>query len=771
MKNFIPFYLIITQIFISSNLFCNNLCFNDLSLKETQMHNNPPKNDVNKDTCQYYQTYMQVIDSCYKYIWSDSENDWEILSKYIYSYDTLGTITEYLRHEYDEESILWNETDKCYSLYTDSGEIAMLTYLIDNEGDLINDYRDSLLYDADNKLTEEYNLIWDNNLSDWLFQTKLTYDYYEKDSISEKFEYSWDTSTNTWINNIKHQFLYDNNITEQIAIWDTSSISWLDYQKIITNYNDFGLDSEIVAEYWDTTILEWINDYKSTTLYNINNNKIAHYFHVWDTSINSWINFSNDTIIYNDGELETEFISQYWNSQVSSCVNNTKSLYTYNYLGKKHETIYQEWSQESSSWVDYSKNINYLSEIVCNLSGDFTEISDVTCYGYSDGNATISISGGLPPYIYQWDDAQSTTEATVSGLSASNYYHVTVSDSNYCTYIDSIKVSGPLELSSNISKVKNISCYGYNDGIIAVSISGGTEPYNYLWDDTGSSTGDTVSGLAKGIYHVTITDFNSCMITDSVLLTEPSVLISEISDSTNISCYGYNDGSATVSVLGGTFPYSYIWDDIASTDEANVEGLSANIYYYVTITDSNNCEIIDSIILSEPYEIITGNISGPVNAIQGETSDYNVPQTEYSFYYWTIDGGEVLYGQNTYLVNVLWNIFGTGIVSVVKVDINNCQGETSKLTVDVVAVGISENISNGMIYIYPNPFDDYTNIYLPENLRYDKLEIFDITGNMIKKVEDINNKKIRINKDNLSPGIYFIKIYGEKNVTKKLIIE
>src|SRR6185295_19278911 len=90
----------------------------------------------------------------------------------------------------------------------------------------------------------------------------------------------------------------------------------------------------------------------------------------------------------------------------------------------------------------------------------------------------------------------------------------------------------------------NISCNGGNNGSATVTVSGGTPGYTYSWAPAGGNAA-TASSLAAGTYTCTITDANSCTTTQTVSITQPSVLTAT-SSQVNISCNGGNNGSATV---------------------------------------------------------------------------------------------------------------------------------------------------------------------------------------------------------------------------------
>ena len=224
-----------------------------------------------------------------------------------------------------------------------------------------------------------------------------------------------------------------------------------------------------------------------------------------------------------------------------------------------------------------------------------TTASNVSCNGSNDGSAAISISGGNSPFTYQWDmSASSQTTATVANLSL-GVYLFTVTDANGCTKVDSVTITEPSILTSAIGSATNVSCNSGSDGSASVTVAGGTTPYSYAWPSGDTTANDT--GLSQGTYIVTVTDANGCTSTSSITINEPSVLSSTISSSVDVSCNGGSDGTASVTVNGGTAPYSYTWP--SGTPTATETGLSPGTYV-VTVTDFNNCTTTSSVTITEP---------------------------------------------------------------------------------------------------------------------------------------------------------------------------
>ena len=215
---------------------------------------------------------------------------------------------------------------------------------------------------------------------------------------------------------------------------------------------------------------------------------------------------------------------------------------------------------------------------VCNLSLNTTN-TNIDCFGQATGTATVTPTGGTAPYSYVWSNG--ATSQTVNNL-PSGTYTVTVTDANGCIAQMSLTITQPQSSIVTTATQVNVLCYGNPSGSIDLSVSGGTGPYMYSWSN-GSTTQD-ISNLAGGSYTGTVTDVLGCTSSASVTITQPSAF--SITTTSTDEMMGM-DGTATVTVTGGTPSYMYYWMPGGATTPA-ITGLAAGTYS-VTVLDANGC--------------------------------------------------------------------------------------------------------------------------------------------------------------------------------------
>jgi hypothetical protein len=251
--------------------------------------------------------------------------------------------------------------------------------------------------------------------------------------------------------------------------------------------------------------------------------------------------------------------------------------------------------------------------------------TNVSCFGGSDGTATVTATGGTTPYAYSWAPSGGTG-SKATGL-AQGTYTCTITDANLCTATQTITISQPITAITSSVTQTNVSCYGGANGTATVTATGGTGTLTYDWTP-GNPVGDgtkTITGLAEGSYTCTITDANACTATQTVTITQPVAALSASLVSTNVACYGGTNGTATVTATGGTAPYSYVWDPYGGTD-AKATGLAQGTYT-CTVTDANACVTTQTVSITQPPALTLSVTSANVSCYGGADGSAKVTVT------------------------------------------------------------------------------------------------------------------------------------------------
>ena len=287
-----------------------------------------------------------------------------------------------------------------------------------------------------------------------------------------------------------------------------------------------------------------------------------------------------------DGELEIEVSGGYspytfsWNGSAST-TNIASSL-----TGGTYQVTVQD---------KYGRTIDTSFTLLGTGNLALTKnIIDVDCNGNSTGSATLSVSGGVTPYTYNWSGVTSTSN-TISGVSAGTYL-VTITDSVNCQTVDSVIISQPQLLTANISFTP-ILCNGDSTGTATVSISGGTTPYDITWSNGLKSP--TISNLNSNFYSVIVIDSNFCSANDLQFLAEPLLPLVLQDSAIDETCPGAANGVAGVLATGGIQPYTYTWPAGVFSNQPIATGLTSG-NYTVSVTDSIGCQKTTTINISAP---------------------------------------------------------------------------------------------------------------------------------------------------------------------------
>jgi gliding motility-associated-like protein len=217
-----------------------------------------------------------------------------------------------------------------------------------------------------------------------------------------------------------------------------------------------------------------------------------------------------------------------------------------------------------------------------------TTVTNVSCFGGSDGTVTINPPSSGTGYTFSKDNfATQQTNPGFTGLAAAPSYTFWLKDNAGCAGTVTATVNQPTQLSSTNPVVTNAKCNGSADGTITVSGSGGTAPYLYSLNG-GTNTSSNSFTVASGTHNIVITDSKGCTFTvGNIQVNQPPVLDLNIVQQKNASCNGGADGQIILSGSGGTAPYKYSATGFAAQNSGTFNVNPGS--YTVAITDYNNC--------------------------------------------------------------------------------------------------------------------------------------------------------------------------------------
>lgn len=327
------------------------------------------------------------------------------------------------------------------------------------------------------------------------------------------------------------------------------------------------------------------------------------------------------------------------------------------------------------------------------------ESFDVLCFGENTGAINLAVSGGTPPYTYSWSSGQTTKD--ISNLLAGNY-SFDIADANGCPFNGDVIISEPLEPLAVTDNITDVTCFGESNGVIDLTVSGGTPGYSFKWSNSSfqlSNTNEDLINYPADDYRYEVTDINGCKFVDTVTIAEPPLLTSQISG-VNILCKGEETGSVDLEVSGGVLPYVYSWNNGAITqDLVNLPAGS----YEVLVTDANGCQTENNIILTEPSDTL---------GYSYETSDVTCNDGANGKIELMLTGGSLPYDidwSNGDTVSIISSLTA-GFYEFVVTDNNGCVVSDSieieqpdAITINEIVTDVSCNgLSDGVIDISPS---------------------------------------------------------------------
>ena len=207
--------------------------------------------------------------------------------------------------------------------------------------------------------------------------------------------------------------------------------------------------------------------------------------------------------------------------------------------GNCGDNVYSNWTAGAT----FTTTVNPLV-----VTGTVTNVTG--CYADQTGAVTTTVTGGIPPYTYLWNNGATT--ANITGLTG-GYYAVTVTDNVGTHAYNNWTVTQPAVMILSATTT-SATCLTSADGSINMTVVGGTPPFTYLWSD-GSTTED-LTGVVAGTYNVTVTDSHHCTKTNSWTVDH----VSEICPTTSV--FGYvssticYNATQVITVAGAPFTFT-----------------------------------------------------------------------------------------------------------------------------------------------------------------------------------------------------------------------
>jgi len=277
------------------------------------------------------------------------------------------------------------------------------------------------------------------------------------------------------------------------------------------------------------------------------------------------------------------------------------------------------WSNGTTTMTNESLSVGYYSVSVTDINGckqarsvTITQPSPftgsvnldhpVSCFGFSDGKVILNGEGGVAPYSYSQDQSSwlATNEFADLPVGENEFY---VRDGNGCSVSLNQTISQPPPLQLSFVDKMDAAC---NDpvGSVKAIVTGGNEGYSYSWvnDVTQNkmNDGSLLLNAIAGIYRVEVKDSKNCTISDRTSISSIGGATFDVVNITPATCFDSADGSALISIISGTAPYTHTWSDGQILSQANNLGKGK---YFATVKDGLGCETIQEVVITSPEQL------------------------------------------------------------------------------------------------------------------------------------------------------------------------
>lgn len=332
-----------------------------------------------------------------------------------------------------------------------------------------------------------------------------------------------------------------------------------------------------------------------------------------------------------------------------------------------------------------------------------------------------------------------------------------------------------------------------NSGTATVLVSGGVAPYTYTWvNGSPSASGSSIGNLSPGFYSCVVTSSNGCTYTASGVVQGSNLnpcanFISTIT-SQNANTIAPCNGSVSVTTVGGTSPYTYVWNNGATT--ASVSNLCAG-YYGCMITDANNCVSYDSTFIAFDTLVNINNTTFPNSSVIGNLGNVNMTNCTINFAALssaTIGGATNGTSGNILITWILVDSNGVSTTFTVPYAVSNSNPGVFAATLtitcyqksqDIKTIVISDQVQlpgftlgleeNAMNVVISNPFDAQVALQFVA-AKSGSIQLVNLQGACVATKEFTNSALVTIDTENLTKGTYFVTINVDgQSIVRKLI--
>lgn len=272
-------------------------------------------------------------------------------------------------------------------------------------------------------------------------------------------------------------------------------------------------------------------------------------------------------------------------------------------------------------------------------SASIVNIQNVSYNGGNDGSASAQVSNATGSYTYTWNTTPPQYTATASNLVAGTYQVVVNNISvNGCSQTLTVVITEPPVIVASSKLINPVSCYGKNDGVAEVMVSGGSGNYAYSWLTTPPQFSKVATNLAAGTYTAYVKDILEPTFSKNVSIEvlQPNKLAVSIANVQDVICFGEATGSISTQVVGGNGGYQYVWNTNPPQTTATATQLSQQ-FYTVIVKDSLNCSdtAMATINAPLPLEVIVDKITnGYCEYANGQAQVHAVGGNEGYTYTW-----------------------------------------------------------------------------------------------------------------------------------------